>query len=354
MKSVLALSLFLIFCHFVSAEDQVANATAKFLAGLPVRGTALEKRSPDPEWATHAAELDRAWNRLDEEQLSKIREWAPQYLGDFYRDNGCVFYMFSGPDFLYANAFFPNGRTYILCGTEPVGPVPNIDNISAASLPLALANLRKSLDSVLRWSFFITKDMKIDLKQTQLSGTLPVFYVFIARAGGTIESVSPISLDQTGNIAAQGKTSGVKIVFANSNATEQTLYYFSTDLSNDGIKSAPGLIKFCEKRAPGISFLKAASYLMHENGFSTIRDFLLTRSTMILQDPSGIPIKFFDQSKWNMRYCGDYVGPIDIFKKYEQPDLAADYAKSAAAPLSFGFGYEWQPSRSSLIIATRK
>ena len=35
-----------------------------------------------------------------------------------------MFYMFSGPDFLYANAFFPNASTYILCGIEPVGPVP--------------------------------------------------------------------------------------------------------------------------------------------------------------------------------------------------------------------------------------
>jgi len=34
-----------------------------------------------------------------------------------------MYYMFSGPDFLYAYTFFPNANTYILAGLEPVGQV---------------------------------------------------------------------------------------------------------------------------------------------------------------------------------------------------------------------------------------
>lgn len=338
------------------ATDAIADATAKFLAGLPVRGTSLEDQSLDPEWATHAAELDRAWNRLEQEQLSKIRMWAPQFLGDFYNDKGPLFYLFSGPDFLYANASFPKNPTYILCGTEPVGSVPDIHSIPHDSLAAALANLRKSLDSVLRWSFFITKEMKVDLNQAQLGGTLPVLYVFVARAGGTIESTSPVSLDASGTLAEndKAKTRGVKIVFSGASGLEQTLYYFSTDLSNDGIKSAPGFMRFCEKQGGGLSLLKASSYLMHENGFSGVRDFILAHSKMVLQDDSGIPRRFFDDSKWNIRYCGNYIGPIEIFKKYSQEDLARDFAITAPVPLGFGFGYEWQLNRASLIVAVRK
>jgi len=340
----------------VFAADPNADATAKFLAGLPVRGTSLENLSLQPEWPEHAAELDRAWSRLQQEQLSRIRNWAQQFLQDFYNDTGPVFYFFSGPDFLYANAFFPSAKAYILCAKEPVGPIPNIDAIPREALPAALANLRKSLDSVLSWSFFITKQLRIDIAQTQLNGTLPVLYVFLVRAGATIESVSLISLDKEGNVVDgdKGKTPGVKIVFTKASGNEQTLYYFSTDVSNDGIKSEPGFIKFCEKEAPGLSFLKATSYLMHESGFETVRDFLLTRSKVILQDDSGIPRKYFDDSKWNIRYFGKYLGPIPTFKKYWQPDLANDYARTAPAPLGFGFGYEWRPDRSALMVATRK
>jgi hypothetical protein len=356
MKRALLLFFASVAIQQVCAADNIADATAKFLAGLPVRGTPLERQSLDPEWATHAAELDRAWTRLEQEQLSKIRAWGPQILGDFYNDTAPMFYFFSGPDFLYANAFFPSAKTYVLCGKESVGPIPNIDAISSSALPAAMANLRKSLDSVLSWSFFISKQLRIDISQTQLSGTLPVLYVFLARAGVTIQSVSLVSLDKDANIVGgdNGKTPGAKIVFTNRAGAEQVLYYFSTDVSNDGIKSAPGFIKFCEKQAPGLSLLKASSYLMHEGGFENARDFLLSRSKVIVQDDSGIPFRYFDGSKWNIRFCGNYAGPIPTFKQFWQPDLANSYRVRTPAPLGFGFGYEWRPDRSSLIVAVPK
>jgi hypothetical protein len=352
----LLLFLSLVLCAQALASDPAADATAKFLAGLPVRGTSLESHGTDAEWATHATDLDRAWERLEKQQLSKIRTWAPQFLGPSYEDRGPMFYMFSGPDFLYANAFFPNASTYILCGIEPVGPVPDIDKIPRAVLPSALANLRKSLDSVLSWSFFITKNMKVDLKQIQLSGTLPVLYVFLARAGCTIDSVVPVALDRGGNFVLEGKGTipGVKIVFFGPSGREQTLYYFTSDLADWAVKANPGFSKFCESQGQGVTLLKAASYLMHSNNFSQVRDFLLTHSKIILQDDSGIPYRFFSKDKWDIRHGGRYVGPINRFKEYPQPDLAKDNAASAAVALEFSFGYQWQPSRSSLTIATPK
>lgn len=353
MKRLLLLFL-LAICSHASAADPNADATAKFLAGLPVNGTPLESHSLDRAWTAHAVDLDRAWKHLEEKQLSKIRAWAPQALGAAYEDNGPMFYMFSGPDFLYANAFFPNASTYILCGIEPVGPIPDIDKIPRAVLPSALANLRKSLDSVLSWSFFITKNMKIDLTQKQLSGTLPVLYVFLARAGCTIDSVTPVALDKEGNFVPEGKgtTPGVKIVFLGPGGRQQTLYYFTNDLADWAIKYRPGFGKFCEQQGQGVTLLKAASYLMHSDNFSMVRGFLLAHSKVILQDDSGIPIRFFAKDKWNLRYYGRYVGPINRFKQYPQPDLAKENATNT--PLEFSFGYQWQPSRSSLIVATPK
>ena len=98
MKRLL-LALSLVLCAQALASDPAADATAKFLAGLPVRGTLLESHSTDPGWATHATDLDRAWERLEKQQLSRIRVWAPQSLGPSYEDSGPMFYMFSGPDF---------------------------------------------------------------------------------------------------------------------------------------------------------------------------------------------------------------------------------------------------------------
>jgi hypothetical protein len=262
----------------------MADATAKFLAGLPVRGTPLEKHSNGTMWVTHATEFDRAWERLEQRQLVRIRNWAPSYLAPAYEENGPMFYMFSGPDFLYANAFFPNASTYILCGIEPVGPVPDIDKIPDSVLPSALANLRKSLDSVLSFSFFITKNMKVDLRQQQLTGTLPVLCVFLARTGCTIDSVDLVALDKTGAFVPEGKgtTQGVKISFTGSAGRPQTLFYFTTDLADWAIKVNPNFGKFCEQQGEGVTLLKAASYLMHSDNFSQVRGYLLAHSKVIL------------------------------------------------------------------------
>jgi hypothetical protein len=346
-------SLFL--CARLFAADATADATAKFLAGLPVRDTPLERYATLPAWTTHAVELDRTWKQFDNRQLSRIRSWAPQALGPAFNDTGPMYYMFSGPDFLYANAFYPNASTYILCGIEPVGAIPDLDKIPGNALPSSLANLRKSLDSVLSFSFFITNKMKVDLKQTQLSGTLPVLYVFLARAGYTIDSVAPVFLDREGNFVPEGKgtTAGAKIVFTGTAGRPQTLYYFTTDVADWALKVNPNFMKFCQQQGDGVSLLKAASYLMHSNNFSQVRSFLLEHSKVILQDDSGIPFRFFARNEWDIRYHGRYIGPIRRFLKHGQLDLNKENAAAEPSPLPFSFGYQWQPSRSSLIVATR-
>lgn len=333
----LSLLLFLALVAQASAADPTADATAKFLAGLPVKGTPLESHSTDSGWAEHAADLSRAWARLEKEQLVKIRAWAPEALGSSYQDRGTMFYMFSGPDFLYANVFFPNASTYILCGIEPVGPVPDIGKIPGDALPSALAGLRKSLSSVLSASYFVTKFMRADFKQTQLDGVLPVFYVFLARAGCTIDSVTPVALDENGKLVAEGKgsTPGVKVVFMNPSKGQQTLYYFKSDLGDKAIKANPGFTKFCEQQGKGLSLLKAACYYMGTENFTMVRDFLLANSKVILQDEAGIPYSFLQPDKWDIRL------------------FAKPHAKDKPVRLDFSFGYKEQ-SCSSVMVAQPK
>jgi len=350
MKTLLVLFFLTAALH---AQETTPNDTAKFLAGVPVRDTPLEALSRNQAWVDHATEFDKAWQQLDARQLAKIRAWGPEFLGSAYSDRGPMFYFFSGPDILYANAFYPNASTYVLAGLEPVGTPPDVVHLPPGALAAGLANLRKSLNSVLSFSFFITKDMKVDLRQNQLSGTLPVLYVFLARAGCRIESVDLVWLEKTGAVTtSKTATPGARIVFFGPGGARQMLYYFATDLSNEGIRSQPGFLKFCDQLGQGRSLVKAASYLMHLGSFTTARDFLLTHTSAIVQDDSGIPIQNFDPAGWAVRYFGSYPGPIDLFKQHAQPDLAAIYLKSNPPPLPFGFGYQWHPTKSSLMIAT--
>src|SRR6185295_16077945 len=121
----------------------------------------------------------------------------------------------------------------------------------------------------------------------------------------TVKSVSPISLDDqgaayfAGENAGSNATRGVRILFAGSDGAEKTLYYFSTDLSNSGVKAA-GFLKFCATLAPGNSLIKSASYLLHSGNFTVVRDFILANSATIIQDDSGVPLAYYDARKWRL------------------------------------------------------
>lgn len=350
MKRLFFCLLSLVSCLHAAAPP---DHQARFLAGLSVDATELEPYAREESWTSHASSFHQAWIDLEDRQLSKIRSWMPATLNYIYSDTSPLFYTFSGPDFLYANAFFPNARTYILCGKEPVGSLPDIAALDSGARSHALGNLRTALNAILSFSFFITADMKNDLTQTQLSGTVPVLYVFLARAGCRITQVELVKLSESGELTTgKSKTPGVKISFIGRQGLSQTLYYFTTDLSNWGIKSNPAFLQFCKRHGQGNAFVKAASYLMHMNEFSTVRDFLLSSTRSIIEDDSGIPLKYFTGDQWMLSLYGYYPGPIDLFKEHFQTDLDAAFRSSSAGPIPFGFGYQWKPGVSSLLVGT--
>jgi len=267
--------------------------------------------------------------------------------------------MFSGPDFLYVDQFFPNASVYVLCGKESMGPPP--DPLRIQNLSGALGNLENAMKSSLNTTYFITKHMKIDLQQQNLNGVLPILYVFLVRGDKSITNVTLGSLNSNGSFEefAPGKkggsTPGVRIRYTdNQSGNSQTLYYFTTDISDGGIKSAPGFLKFCQRLGSGSSFLKSSSYLMFEQGFATIREFILGHSNRIVQDDSGIPLAYFDPNKWNLRLFGVYLGPIDLFKQHYQPRLQEVFRQGNPPPLDFGFGYRWNYKEANLLVADRK
>jgi hypothetical protein len=337
-----------------AADAVTADDTARFLAGLqPSADSPLTPLTREAAWQHHAKFLDSAFAQLEQHQLSKVRAWADANLA---APRPTMFYMFSGPDFLYANAFYSKATTYVLSALEPPGAVPDLTMLPHGALEAALYNVEHSLGSILSFSFFITKKMKVDLHASEISGTLPILYVFLARSGKTIHSVTPVALDDKGAVyvgnqnPGSNATHGLRIAFSGKDGVERTLYYFSTDLSNPGAK-ASGFLKFCETLAPGNSLIKSASYLMHSGNFSTVRNFILNQSSTIIQDDSGIPLGYYNPKKWRFFPFGRYAGPIAEFQgKYQQ-----QYAElfERAQPMDFGIGYRWHTYESNLLLSVK-
>lgn len=350
-----AIGLFLATVASARAADSIpANDTARFLAGLPVAAESpLAALSRDPSWQEHARTFESAFEQVERGQLAHIRAWSTANLT---ASRPTMFYMFGGPDFLYANSFFPHAKTYVLSGLEQVGVVPDLTTLRG-SLGADLSKLRRSLRWILQYSYFITSQMGSDLYTGRLNGVLPVLYVFLARSGMSIHDVSPVKLDEEGAVQPdldsprRAPARGVKITFSGSDGEARTLYYFSTNLANDGIEKSKFLV-FCATLAPGDSLVKSASYLLHNRGFTKVRDFLLAHSAVMVQDDTGIPLANYDPEKWELHPFGHYVGPIAVFRGMYQKKYAELFKDSQ--PIDFGIGYRWKPNQSNLLLAVKK
>lgn len=336
-----------------------ADENARVLAGLaPSAGSPLEPLTREAAWVSHAKYFDKAWSELETRQLGKIRAWSSKNVAV---RKPVLYYMFSGPDFLYADAFFQGASTYVLSGLEPVGKVPDLTALPPGALSGELRGLQHSLNSVLSFSFFITKKMKTELRDGRLTGTLPILYTFLARSGKVIRETTLVSLNADGTVTpldgplAKGANPGAKIEFTSADGgLVQTLYYFNTDLSNGGLKQS-GFLTFCKGLGQGDSFVKSASYLMHSDNFSTVRDFIVANTATLVQDDSGVPLRFLDDKAWRVSAFGRYLTPIGIFsRKTYQPQMRDLFAKGRAQPLDFGIGYRWRPNESNLLLAVRE
>jgi hypothetical protein len=354
LKVTTAAALMLLVVALPACAAATADDTAKFLAGMmPSADSPLIPLTKEPAWQRHARFFDNAFGQLEQRQLSRIRAWSESNLA---APKPTMFYMFSGPDFLYANAFYPKATTYVLSALEPTGQVPDLTRLSRGGVGAALYNVEHSLGSILSFSFFITKQMKTDLSAGQISGTLPILYVFLARSGKTIRDVAPVALDDQGRAyfgnenPGPNAVRGARIMFAGSDGVEKTLYYFSTDLSNSGVKSS-GFLKFSSSLAPGNSLIKSASYLLHSGNFTTVRDYILANSATIIQDDSGVPLTYYNSKQWRFFPFGRYLGPIGEFPGRFQQSYADLFRR--AQPIDFGIGYRWRTHESNLLLSVK-
>lgn len=341
-----------------------ANDQARFLSGLRVDPSSpLAPIQSQGFYLDHARAYSTSWKRFDENYFSKMRSWAAAEVIPRTGVPRAVFYLFGGPDFINVFALFPDAEMYILGGLEPVGSIVPPERLTPEQIQAGLANLRQSTSVTLNFSHFITKDMKVELEQTEFKGVLPILLSFVALGGGRIESLGFFGIDARGNVlametgaAAPGFLPGVRIVFRRSaELPPQTLVYVKADLSDGGVKSNPGLLTWMKQAAPAVSYLKAASFLLHEPYFSQTRSFLLESSSAILQDDSGIPVRAFLPGDWQLVFFGHYSGVLGIFEKYFQPDLEKMFQMGENVfGLPFGTGYKWKQEESSLMLAVRK
>ncbi|MBC6613149.1 hypothetical protein H8B15_19660 [Hymenobacter sp. BT507] len=348
------------------APDTTAvQDVAAYLAGQRVsRGSNLYPLTTQSAWQAFAANQAQSWAKYHQTRTEKIQQWAATELDSVRQHSATVFYPFSGPDLLNVVTVFPSSQKYVLIGLEPVGTIP-----ARATLenPTLFPAIKASLWSVLNFSFFRTNDMAVNLKSVELDGALPLLLLFATRTGHLVEQVRYVQLDAQGQLTEADTAiihhpgpkvvPGVELTMRNKAGQEQQVYYFSADLSDWKLGATKAAaLQYVRSLGPLTTYVKSATYLMHKAYFSKVRNLILTRSNVVLQDDSGIAMKYFRSAEWQFTYYGTYKRPINLFARHYQPELTTAYTDSlhAPRPLPFGTGYNWRQNDSNLLLAQRR
>ena len=315
------------------------------------------------EWLEHEKFFNERWDKLTADRLVKMQTWAQEEIEPNTDPFASVLYFFGGPDLVNVSTVYPKAQNYLLCGLEPLGKVPDLESLKSPALAASLMNLRDSLKDNFDSSFFITREMMSDLHRSELSGVLPIFYFFAARIGAEIVDLEYIttSTSDSGTLMLVDDPSNAKGFKMSLNRQartpqgqvyyyKQNAYYFRVDLSDKAYSQNKWFFDFAAQFDNANSYLKAASYLMHSSEFSKVRSFLLEHSHALLQDDSGIPLKFFEG--WNKTFYGNYSAPITEFSWCLQPDLrkAFNDGVEKVKPLPFKTGYG-KVTKSNLMFA---
>lgn len=350
-------------------HDNAFNQAALYVAGMhQPEKNGYEGCEQKKAWVDYSHKVDSIWAKYKSGRLDIMNQWYDTEFGTYRHKEKNVFYPFSGPDWLNIYTIYPNGDKYVLAGLELVGNEIHPQQLTENDLAKGLNGMQSGLKTLIERGYFITSYMGKDFYSTKFTGVLPVIYFFLARTDCKIINQQFIGLDKDGieHVIASGMksednknyTRGVKITFLNPTTKKpSTMYYFSGDVEDKAITAGnTGYVNFVKKNFNQTNtFLKAASYLLHTPTFSTMKNLVLDKSSVILNDDSGLPLKAVNDGKWTLTYYGKYNGPTKDFPYIHENDRLAVYQKDTTIKaIPFGTGYKWKLNESNMLFCVKK
>ena len=342
-----------------------ATATAQLLAGITPNPPepAFNKFLELDVWKEHQKWMSSQWS-LVRARLNVMENWRDHEIKISGTQKKTMIYPFSGPDFFNTYALFPDHARYVLFSLERPGTLPDMESVTAVQFVKLLTDVRGAFRDIFERNYFITSYMSKQLTTPWIRGTVPVMSTMMALMNRRIVRVEPIDLfpdltkayDTPDGKRPRMLLRGVRIDFANpATAATQQLYYFSLDAADKALEYYPDFLNWVGQHKPSTVLLKSASYLLHDEQFARTRAMVLESADILVQDDTGVPYRYLNQTPWHVRLYGRYHKPIRPMGYAYQKDLETAFKdKSGTADLPFPFGYHWRGSQSGLILANKE
>jgi len=342
-----------------------ATATAQLLAGITPNPPepAFNKFIELDVWKEHQKWMSSQWAQV-RARLNLVENWRDHEIKNTGSQKKTMIYPFSGPDFINPYALFPDHSRYVFFSLERPGSLPDMESVTPVQFVKLLTDVRSAFRDIFERNYFITSYMSRQLTTPWVRGAVPVMATMMALMNRRIVRIEPIDLFPELTKAydtPEGKRPrmllrGVRIDFANpATAGMQQIYYFSLDATDKALEHYPDFLNWVGQHKPSTALLKSASYLLHDEQFAKTRAMVLESADTLVQDDTGIPYRYLNQTPWHVKLYGKYHKPIRPMRYAYQKDLEAAFKdKSGTADLPFPFGYHWRGSQSGLILANKE
>ena len=333
----------------------------RILAG---RGEAPESASQERKelMTWYGRQMKRHWAKFEARIGEPLNRWARAHVPEV--KGGVVFYPFGGPDFVTVHRVFPKADRYVLIALQKGGRVPRLHEATDYRLGQVLRLFEEGIKEFAQRGFFLTKEMnRLFDWDTTVEGMTGIIAAFAELEGFDILKVEPIRVHpetvfvetHPGDHSHRKRWGSVRL-YLQSRAEGRTVIidYIRMNLYDEYLRKIPGQVRLVERMALYPTFLKAASHLLQQDGFASVREALLDNATLVVQDESGLGytdlLKHFD-----VKLFGRFTLTNKLFRGVKGwRELAKAFKdQPPALTVDFPIGYK-KPAGSCLMVAKRK
>jgi hypothetical protein len=294
-----------------------------------------------------------------------------------------VVYPFGGGDVLTALSVYPDVRDVTTMSLEHVGDPRRLPELAKRQvLADSLELVRATTSGLLHANDSKTENL-MKGQRGELPGQLCFFLLGLAVHGyepvqlryfwinpdGTLHYVTPADIaaveKENAKLLRAAWTapdfsrafSNAEIVFVPKGgdpAKEARVHrHIAFDLSDGGLKKNPGLLTWLEAKGEIAAMTKAASYLLWNDAFSTIRGYLLKHMVFMVSDSTGVPPRLAKAAGYTQETWGRFAGSFLPASEKINEDFRALWAQFPKNRLKFRFGYIDSAAQYHLLV-TRK
>lgn len=334
-----------------AASPAVGDAAqlARRLAGMATEA--------DPQLATHAVVVNGAWQAYAQTFAQPLRAWSGRELRPDPAWTTAL-YPFSGPDLPSVLAIYPAATRIVMISDQYAGGAFDPFALKEAERARVVAGLEESWARFGRLGFFLTSELNKGGGKKNHVGPTMIMMAFAARLGYEVRAVRPTCLDAADlsirpASGASARWGSVRLELRK-DGRDLVIDYVQQDLSNRGLAKHPETRALIESLAKYPVLFKAASHLPQYPGFKTLRNAVMARAPLVVQDETGL--EYDDMAKaFEVKLYGEYFGPHRHFKEATNASLVAAYRERAkeVRPLDFKLGYE-KEAGSAIQVGMRK